>query len=285
LFNSIDEGFCLVEMLFDAAGKPHNYRFLEVNPAFEKHVGLLGAPGKTILELVPNIEQKWIDIYGQVAITGRSVRFRESSPSLRKSSFDVYAFRLGPEGSARVAVLFANVTQRVSVEDALKTSEQLALIGRMAGVISHEINNPLYAIQNLLYLAEIAKDPITALNYIHRAQQEVSSAARIVSQTLKFTRRAEDAREEKLSEIVDSALTLLEGKRKRSGISVELSYRAEEEVLCLSSELRQVFANFLSNAFDATPFGGRVAVRVRSSPRWDTASPECVLPWLTMDLA
>lgn len=265
LFNSIDEGFCVVEMLFDAQGKPENYRFLEVNPAFEKHVGLIGAPGKTIRELVPDIERKWIEIYGDVALTGQSVRFREYSPSLQGRSFDVYAFRFGEEGSVRVAILFANVTERVAAEEALKRTEQLALVGRMAGVISHEINNPLDAIQNLLYMAEFEEDPAMIREYLRKAQHEVSSATRIVSQTLNFTRRSEHARAEKLSQIFDSALTLLEGKSKRLGITVQRFYGTETDVLCLSSELRQVFANLLSNAFDAVPAKGRVIVKILDS--------------------
>ena len=272
LFNSIDEGFCVVELIFDTAGKPQDYRFVEVNPAFEKHVGLTGAVGKTIIELVPHFEQTWIDIYGQVALTGQSVRFREYSPSLQRS-FDVYAFRFGLEASARVAVLFANVTQRVLAEEALKKSEQLALIGRMISVISHEINNPLDAIQNLLYLAKFEQDPAIAREYITKAEQEVSAAAQIVSQTLKFTRRAGDAKREKLSSIVDSALALLVGKSKRAGVSLNLVYRDQMDVLCRSSELRQVFVNFLSNAFDATPAGGTVSVRVRDSSQCGTGEP------------
>ena len=265
LCDSIDEGFCVLEILLDETGRPDDYRFLEVNPAFEKHVGILGAPGHTIRELVPDIERKWIEVYGAVALTGRSVRFRESSPSLQQRSFDVYAFRLGGEQSRQVAVLFSNITQRVAAEAALKNSERLALIGRMAGVISHEINNPLDAIQNLLYMADFEEDPATAREYIRTAQQEVSSAARIVSHTLKFTRRTEDATREKLSDIVDSALTLLDGKSRRAGVSVVRAYGPQAEVLCLSSELRQVFVNLLANAFDATPVDGRVAVRVHNS--------------------
>ena len=61
LCDSIDEGFCVLEILLDETGRPDDYRFLEVNPAFEKHVGILGAPGHTIRELVPDIERKWIE--------------------------------------------------------------------------------------------------------------------------------------------------------------------------------------------------------------------------------
>ena len=273
LFNSIDEGFCVVQIVSNAAGVAEDYLFIEVNPAFEKHVGLVGAVGKTIRQLVPDIEPKWIETYAQVARTGKSVRFRESSPSLQQRCFDVYAFRFGPEGSPLVAILFANISERIAAEEALKESERLALIGRMAGVISHEINNPLDAIQNLLYMAEFEDDPAIAREYLRKAQNEVLSASKIVSHTLNFTRRTEKARREKLSDIVDSALTLLEGKTKLTGILVDREYRSQIEVLCLSSELRQVFVNLLANAFDATPNRGRIAVRVRQSSHWGTAEP------------
>jgi len=73
LFESIDEGFC-VEMLFDANDTPINYRFLEINPVFEQQTGLRQAVGKTVRQLVPDLEDHWIKIYGQVALTGESVR-------------------------------------------------------------------------------------------------------------------------------------------------------------------------------------------------------------------
>src|SRR5690606_22066461 len=88
LFNSIDEGFCICEMLVDKNGKPHNYRFLEVNEKFEQHTGLKDATGKTALELVPNLEPHWIEVYGKVALTGKPVRFVLGSDAMARW-FDV----------------------------------------------------------------------------------------------------------------------------------------------------------------------------------------------------
>jgi PAS domain S-box-containing protein len=123
LFESIDEGFCLIEMMFDEGGKPNNWRYLETNPAFEKHNGLYEAVGKTILELTPNIEKRWLEIYGKVAITGEAVRFVQRSEALGRW-FDLYAFRVGEAEQRRVAVLFSNITNRVRIEEALRESEQ-----------------------------------------------------------------------------------------------------------------------------------------------------------------
>ena len=115
LFNSIDEGFCTVEMLFDAQRRPIDYLFLEANPVFEQQTGLLAAVGKTALELVPNLESQWFEMYGNVALTGEPLRFVQESPSMGRW-FDVYAFRPGSDGSAVVAILFKDISARKRAE-------------------------------------------------------------------------------------------------------------------------------------------------------------------------
>jgi PAS domain S-box-containing protein len=115
LFNSIDQGFCLCEVVFDEADNPIDYRFLEVNPAFEKMTGIPNAEainGKTARELVPNLENKWVEIYGRIALTGEPVRFMDDSDAMSARWFDVYAFRVGDSASRKVAIFFNNVTER-----------------------------------------------------------------------------------------------------------------------------------------------------------------------------
>lgn len=119
LFNSIDEGFCVVELLCDAHGKPADYRFVEVNPAFEKQSGLRDMTGKRMLELAPDHEAYWCDVYGKVALTGEPVRFAGEAKELRRW-FDVYAFRLGGQDSRKVAVLFNDITERKQAEEAIR---------------------------------------------------------------------------------------------------------------------------------------------------------------------
>ncbi|WP_161603323.1 PAS domain S-box protein [Blastopirellula marina] len=124
LFNTIDEGFCVVEMIFDAAGKPVDYQFLELNPAFEKQTGLTNAIGERMRELAPDHEEKWFEIYGQVAQTGESTRFVHQAKALEGRWFDVYAFRVGGESSQRVALLFTDITQRRKTEQDRRDSEE-----------------------------------------------------------------------------------------------------------------------------------------------------------------
>src|ERR671916_410369 len=122
LFDSIDEGFAIIEMLYDGQGQAMDYRILETNPAFGRMTGFADAAGKTSLELNPDAEPYWFETLGRVAETGEDVRF-ESYAEVLDRWFDVYASRVGGEGSRRVAIVFANTTERKRAEEALRDSE------------------------------------------------------------------------------------------------------------------------------------------------------------------
>ncbi len=123
LFDSMNQGFCVLEMIFDENKVPVDYRFLEINPVFERQTGLKNAIGKTARDLVPNLEQHWFDLYGKVALTGQPERFTEGSEAMNRW-FDVYAFRMGGEQSCKVALLFSDITERRKAENAIRKSEQ-----------------------------------------------------------------------------------------------------------------------------------------------------------------
>jgi PAS domain S-box-containing protein len=116
LFESIDEGFCVVDMIFDDSGKPVDYRFLEVNPAFERRTGLINPTGKTMRSLAPDYEAYWFDTFGQIARSGEPVRFENFTRAFGGSWFDVYAFRIDAPEANRVAILFTDITERKRAE-------------------------------------------------------------------------------------------------------------------------------------------------------------------------
>ena len=120
LFASIDEGFCLAEIVLDDDGEPVDYRFIEVNPLFEEMTGLADAAGKTIRELVPDFEHHWIETYARVAAGGDAVRFENRSEALGRW-FDVFAAPVEPDG--RFALVFKDITERKRTEEALAESE------------------------------------------------------------------------------------------------------------------------------------------------------------------
>jgi PAS domain S-box-containing protein len=118
LFSSIDEGFCVIDLIYDRKGRCTDYRFVDVNPAFGQQMGRSGALGKRMSEIAPKLEDYWFEAYGRVARTGIPVRFSNRAEALGRW-FDVFAFRLGGEGSRRVAVLFRDVTARKQADEAL----------------------------------------------------------------------------------------------------------------------------------------------------------------------
>ena len=119
LFNSIDEGFCIIEVIFNADNRPTDYRFLEINQAFERQTGLQDAEGKLMRNLAPDHEAHWFEIYGRIALTGQPERFMNEARALNRW-YDVYAFRVGAPESRRVAILFSDITQHKKMEKALQ---------------------------------------------------------------------------------------------------------------------------------------------------------------------
>lgn len=123
LFDRMEQGFCIIRVLFDDDGIPHDYLFLEANPVFEELTGLKSVVGKTAKELVPDLEQRWFDIYGKVASTGQSQSFTEGSEPMGRW-FDVFAYSIGNMQEHLVAILFTDVTEKRKSQELLVNSER-----------------------------------------------------------------------------------------------------------------------------------------------------------------
>lgn len=127
LFNSIDQGFCIIEMIYNENDFPVDYRFLDVNSVFEMQTGLKNAAGKTIRQMVPNHEEHWFKIYGDVAKTGKPTHFENEAAHLIDGVwYDVYAFPVGKPQDRQVGIIFSNITERKKSEE--KKSFLLKLI-------------------------------------------------------------------------------------------------------------------------------------------------------------
>ena len=125
LFDAIDEGFCIIEMIFDKHEKAVDFRYLEINPSFEKQTGLIDVQGKRIRELAPKLEEYWFEIYGKVALSGEPARFQNRAEELNRW-YDVYAIRFGQPETRQVAVLFNDITERKRSEEVLRASVRLS---------------------------------------------------------------------------------------------------------------------------------------------------------------
>lgn len=123
LFESIDQGFCTIEVLFDGREQAVDYRFLSINPGFERQTGIREAVGRRMRDIVPLHEEHWFQTYGEIARTGAPRRFEHEAAQLQRH-YDVYAWRIGEPAERKVAVLFNNITERKQTEAALRESEE-----------------------------------------------------------------------------------------------------------------------------------------------------------------
>jgi PAS domain S-box-containing protein len=159
-----------------------------------------------------------------------------------------------------------DITERKQAEDALVKSERLAAMGRLAGIIAHEINNPLEAISNAFYLLRDHPSLDEEARYYARlASDEVARIAHITKQTLSFYRESQQSVAVALPEILDNVLELQSRRLHLNGVSVEKRYRAAGVVQGFPVELKQVFLNIIGNAIQAMPAGGRLRIQLYES--------------------
>jgi PAS domain S-box-containing protein len=165
------------------------------------------------------------------------------------------------DSSRRAIGITVDVSNRRMAERALMESERLATAGRLTAVVAHEINNPLDAVTNALYLLhQRLQDRKQDRTLVEVAQKELMRATEIVRQTLGLVREARQPVVVQLREVLDSAATLYSLKAKKKKINLEKRYRGRGEVLGYPAELRQVFSNLLDNAIDASPEGGTIVL-------------------------
>lgn len=269
IMNKMFSGFAVHEMVYDGDGQPVDYRFLFVNPAFEKLTGLKieDLVGRRVKEVLPGTEQYWIDTYGKVAMTGEPISFENYSSDLDRY-FLVSAFR---PAAGRFACIFQDVTFRVraekereKLESQLRQAEKMEAIGVLAGGIAHDFNNILAAI---IGYAEIIRDEASDNKQIRedvdRILQSSTRAANLVKQILSFSRKADlDFRPVEFHLVVEETLALL-----RSSIPTTVEIRANLDpqsglVLVDPTKIHQVIMNLCSNAVYAMAEKGVIGVRL-----------------------
>jgi len=204
----------------------------------------------------------------QLAATGSAKPYEKSylSRDGRQIPFLIGATILPrTSGDAEVAVFCTDLSHQKQAETALIRSEKLAAVGRLAASISHEINNPLEAITNLVYLLKQEVLPHQARTYLLLAEQELARVSQIVAQTLRFHRQATRARPVTARDLLDPVLGLYLGRLNNSGIAVRFTDRDTPPFVCFEGDIRQVLNNLVSNAIDSMRTGGQLLIRSRAA--------------------
>ncbi len=167
-----------------------------------------------------------------------------------------------------VGAVIVDATERKLSEELLRRTEKLAATGQLAASIAHEINNPLEAVTNLLYLLHQQPLDEESRHYTNMAQQEISRVSQITQQTLRFYRQSSKPTLINPADVLDAVLDLHHGRSNAAKVQTFRRYRDAVELFAFSGEMRQLFANLIGNALDAMPNGGRLYLSVRASHAW-----------------
>jgi PAS domain S-box-containing protein len=283
LFESMDEGYCVVEMLFDAKNNPTDYRFLEVNPAFEKQTGIKNARGRLMREVAPEHEQHWFDMYGRVALSGETLRFENSAAALQRY-YEVCAFRIGAPELRRVGIVFNDITGRKNLErqrelllaqeEALRKEAQAAVRAKdhFLAALSHELRTPLSPV--VLTIAAMESDPDLPVRFrksVAMIRRNIELETRLIDDLLDLNRVTSgkmhlQVQPTHMHAVLTQAIQTCASETSAKKLNIQLDLQADNDLVNADpARLQQTFWNLLRNAAKFTPEGGSIFIRTENS--------------------
>jgi len=278
LFDSIDEGFCILEKVHGDTDAQLDFRHIEVNPAFEIHAGVGNVVGKTLRQAFPDLTEQWYLTYDTILGTGEPSRF-ELELSAGGPVLELYAFRVEGKTQSRVAVIFKDISVRKRVDlelkDALATAEKANRAkSEFLSSMSHELRSPLSAILGFAQLMGMespalapthqnsAKQILKAGWYLLELINEILDLAQIESGRMSMSLESLS-----LDELLRDCEAMIEPQARKSGVRVRFADpEAPLFVLGDYTRVKQVFVNLLSNAIKYNRAGGSVEVSCSACP-------------------
>jgi PAS domain S-box-containing protein len=254
-----------------------DYRYLRLNNRQAAFFGLSPDQivGKTLTEMAPIEGLK--ELFDRVRDGGSVINYPlEGSLITDPDTYRYWTVSYVPvhdaNGSVQaITAASLEITQQRQAERALVQSEKLAVVGRLASSIAHEINNPLEAVTNLLYLAQFSETVEEIKHNIDLAERELQRVATITSQTLRFHRQPTSPQAVAVTQIIESALSIFQNRITNSGVTLVEDIRSTQSVVCLEGEIRQVVSNLIGNALDAMTSGRRIlTIRSHEATNWST---------------
>jgi PAS domain S-box-containing protein len=283
LFESMDEGYCVVEMIFDEKNNPTDYRFLEVNPAFEKQTGIKNARGRLMREVAPDLEQHWFDIYGHIALSGETLRFENPAVALQRY-YEVCAFRVGAPELRRVGIVFNDITGRKNLErqrelllaqeEALRKEAEAAVRAKdhFLAALSHELRTPLSPV--VLTVAAMESDPDLPLKFrksVAMIRRNIALETRLIDDLLDLNRVTSgkmhlQVQPTRMHAVLTQAIQTCASETSAKKLNIQLDLQADNDLVNADpARLQQTFWNLLRNAAKFTPEGGSILIRTENS--------------------
>ncbi|WP_158828279.1 ATP-binding protein [Mucilaginibacter lacusdianchii] len=264
LFNSIEQAFMLIELIYDSEGKPVDYRMIDMNPAFERQTGLKSTLGKTVRQILPDVEQYWINAYHSVAQSGNPMHFEDYNKST-DGWYNVYAASVG-KASNQVVVIFADITER-------KRSEQRK--NDFISMASHELKTPLTSIKAYIQMlggkANKAGDNFTGeafkkvelqVNKMQGLIKGFLDVAKLESGKIQLNRQ-DFQLDQLITDVIDEAKLIVQSH------DIIFEHSNPTWVNADKDKIGQVLSNFLNNAVKYSPKGKQIILRCTSTD--DTA--------------
>ena len=306
LFESMDEGFCIIEFLDGPHGPLSDYVHIEANPAYAQHAGIPNVVGQKLREMVPDEADGWAELYGGVLRTGVPIRFERELVATGRH-LELAAFRIEPASRRQVAVLFQDITarkraeaalqhlnetlevriaeaiaERKHAEEALRQSQKMEAVGQLTGGIAHDFNNLLTGIIGSLELLEVRlrQGRTSEIHrYVGAAQGASKRAAALTHRLLAFSRR--QTLDPKPTDVNRLVMDMEELIRRTVGPQITLEVVTAVglwSALIDASQLESALLNLCINARDAMPEGGRITIETANKWLDDHAAKERDLP-------
>jgi PAS domain S-box-containing protein len=270
----------IVESSDDAIiGKDLNGIVISWNPAAERMYGyssndMVGQPITTVIPPeLQDEERKILETIGR----GERIEHYETARLTRGGERIDVSLTISPVrdesgkviGAAKIA---RDITQQRKTEQSLRTTERLASVGRLAATVAHEINNPLEAVTNLVFLAQGIAVRDDVKEYLRQIEEELNRISHITKQTLGFYRETMSPSAVRVGEMLAPLISVFGNRARNKGIEIRTEIRQDPQLYAIAGEIRQLIANLLSNSIDAVSSGGLVRIRVDATRFKEQAS-------------
>ncbi|WP_157220218.1 ATP-binding protein [Flavisphingomonas formosensis] len=294
LFETMDEGFCIIEFFDGPHGALSDYIHVEANPAYERHAGIPNVVGQKVREMVPAEADGWVELYGSVLKTGQPLRFQRELVATGRH-LEVSAFRIGDIASRQVAVLFKDVTERLQAEAtlrqlneslegrvvqalaereeaeaALRQAHKMEAVGQLTGGLAHDFNNLLAGISGAFEMiaTKLAQGRLDEVErYLAAGQGATRRASALTHRLLAFSRRQTlSPKPMVINRLLSDFAELV---RRTVGPAIEVETVAAGGLwpaLVDANQLENALLNLCINARDAMPGGGRITIETGN--RW-----------------